>query len=248
MLNNKLTNNKTMKIYLLMISTIIIFVLIGILMLKYSVEGEKNLPFNLTKIGILGTGDIEIIQDKGNKLTGEILAKNNIYFYIDKNKGYKKEEIVSKIIFDNFKITKNNEKGEVKIYRPSKEDNIYEYNKEYEIKDVLEYNGAENTNTENLKIGNQGGLIGLSIAIRNLGQYIPIKNEKFVSDGTLLNKSKVTLEDIQMQISFDLTIQTKSDKKFKANIILDLPNGDILKEGVKITEKTDTTQFIFKRI
>lgn len=248
MLNNNSINKKTINMYIFIIFIIIIFIVVGILMLKYHVEGEKNLPFNLTKIGIISTGDTVVTNDTEGNLKAELIAKNNIYFYIDKNPKYNKEEIITKILFDNFVITKTNEKGEVKIYKPSKNDNIYEYSEQYEIKDSLEYNGADVTNTETIEIGNQGGLIGLSIAIRNLGEYTPTKNEKLISDGTLLNKGNVTLEDTQIKASFDITIQTESGNKFKSNIILDLPTGNILQDGVNAIEKTDATQFIFKRI
>ena len=49
------------------------------------------------------------------------------------------------------------------------------------------------------------------------------------------------------KISFDVTILLESDISFKGNIELELPVGDIAKEGSSSLEITDTKNIVFKR-
>ena len=58
-------------------------------------------------------------------------------------------------------------------------------------------------------------MIGFSITSDNLGEYIFSENEKLPSDGRLLAKAGIKEEDINLQISFDLIIETESEHKFK---------------------------------
>ena len=135
----------------------------------------------------------------------------------------------------------------VNIYRPTTSVETYDYSDEYKIQDSLEYLGGQSTNTETLQINNQGGLIGFSITSDNLGEYVFDENEKLPSDGRLLDKAGIKSEDINFKISFDLIIETESNHKFKANIVLDLPTGNILEEGVGTLEDTELENVIFKR-
>ena len=159
---------------------------------------------------------------------------------------YKKDEAIKKISFENFQVTKTNDNMVVEIYKPTTTVNTYNYSEEYKIQN-LEYVGGQSTNTETLQINNQGGLIGFSIASDNLGEYIFSENEKLPSDGRLLEKAGIKAEDMNFNISFDLIIETESNHKFKANITLDLPTGNILQDGVGTLEDTELTNVIFKR-
>ena len=51
------TDSKKQMIKLVIAITILIFVLVivGILMIKYEVEGETNMPFKLSKVIVVGT-------------------------------------------------------------------------------------------------------------------------------------------------------------------------------------------------
>lgn len=236
------------KKYIFMLLISFVMLAVGLIMLKYSVEGEKNLPFNLEKLLVVSTADSIVTTDEKNNLTAEIIAKNDIYFHINKNVEYKKEAIIDKIIIDNLKVVKTPNIGEIKMYFPNQINNKYEINEKYEIKNKLEYIGKETTDTSILQISNQGGIIGFSIISRNLGSYNPNKNEKIQSDGTLLNKANVSLNDIKEKISFDLTIVTENGINFKSNIVLDLPSGDIITNGVVTKDETKNIEIIFKRV
>ncbi len=226
---------------------IIIMLIATLLMFKYQIEGEKNLPFNIKKINVISTAESNITQDEEGIWHAGILQKNDVFFTIEKNSNYKKEEAIKKISFENFQTTKSNEEIIINIYRPTTSMNSYKYTDEYKIENSLEYLGGLSTNSETLQINNQGGLVGFSITTDNLGEYIFSENEKLPSDGSLLAKAGVKEEEIKFNISFDLIIETESGKKFKSNIKLDLPTGNILEEGIGSLEDKELKDIVFKR-
>lgn len=247
MKRSSFSKKRIIHIYIVIFILIMIIAIAGLLMFKYHVEGEKKLPFNVKKINIVSTAESNITQDEEGIWHAGILQKNDVFFIIEKNSDYKKEDAIKKVRFENFQIIKLNENMIVDIYRPTTSVNTYSYSDEYKIQDSLEYLGGLATNTETLQINNQGGLIGFSITSDNLGEYIFSENEKVPSDGTLLAKAGVEVGDINFQISFDLIVETESEHKFKANIILDLPTGNILEDGVGTLEDTELNDIIFKR-
>jgi len=232
--------------FVIIFIVIMIMLIASLLMFKYHVEGETNLPFVIKKINIISTAESDLNQDEEGIWHAGILQKNDIFFTIEKNTNYKKEEIIKQISFENFEVTKTNENMVVEIYRPTISASTYNYSEEYKVQ-RLDYQGGQSTNTEVLQINNQGGLIGFSITSGNLGEYIFSENEKLPSDGRLLAKAGIKEEDINFKISFDLIIETESDHKFKANIVLDLPTGNILEEGVGSLENTEFENIVFKR-
>lgn len=248
MIQTNFSKKRVIHKHVIILIVVIILLTALSLMFKYHIEGEKNLPFNVKKVDIVSTAESNIIQDEEQIYHAKISQKNDIYFIIEKNSNYKKEEAIKKISFNNFQIIKTNDNMEIKIYRPDISVNSYKYEEEYIIENSIEYEGAQNTNTETLQINNQGGTIGFSIITNNIGEYIFSENEKLQSDGRLLAKAGVTEENIKFKITFDLIIETESEHKFKANITLDLPTGNILEEGVGKLEDTKLDNIIFKRI
>ena len=240
------SKKRTIHAFVLIFILIMIILIASLLMFKYHVEGETNLPFELKKINVISTAESSITQDEEDIWHAGILQKNDIFFVIEKNGEYKKDEAIKKISFENFQVTKTNDNMVVEIYKPTTTVNTYNYSEEYKIQN-LEYVGGQSTNTETLQINNQGGLIGFSVTSGNLGEYIFSENEKLPSDGRLLEKAGIKAEDMNFNISFDLIIETESNHKFKANITLDLPTGNILQDGVGTLEDTELTNVIFKR-
>ena len=244
---NSFSKKRIIHTYVVIVIVIMILLIASLFMFKYHVEGETNLPFNLKKINIVSTAESDLNQDEEGIWHAGILQKNDIFFTIEKNSNYKKEEAIKKVSFENFQVTKMNENMVVDIYRPTTSASTYNYSEEYKIQNSLEYVGGQSTNIEVLQINNQGGLIGFSITSGNLGEYIFSENEKLPSDGRLLAKAGIKLEDINFKISFDLIIETESNHKFKANITLDLPTGNILEEGVGSIEDAQLEKVVFKR-
>lgn len=128
-------------------------------MLKYEVEGENNMPFELSQIVIVSTAE-GLHTDGENTWNLNLVQNNDIYLHISKNKNYREKEIIKNIVLDNFKINKEPQKGKVVIYRPSKDENKYfEYSDEYIVNESLVYVGSEEENVKELQIANQGGVI-----------------------------------------------------------------------------------------
>lgn len=241
------SKKRIIHIYVVIFIVVMLILTAALFMFKYHVEGEKNVPFNIRKINIISTAESSLNQDENGIWHAGILQKNDISFVIEKNSKYKKEEAIKKISFDNFQIIKENENMLVNIYRPTTSVNTYNYIDEYKIQNSLEYCGSQATNTEELQINNQGGLIGFSITSDNLGEYIFTENEKVPSDGKLLAKVGIKPEDMNFKILFDLIIETETGHKFKSNMVLDLPTGNILQDGVGTLEDTELNDVIFKR-
>ena len=141
-----------------------------------------------------------------------------------------------------------NQDIQVNIYRPGVTANDYIYTEEYIVENNLEYVGALSTNTENLQINNQGGLIGFSVVSNNIGEYVFSVNEKIPGDGKIFKLAGIQENDIKFKISFDMIIETSKGNKFKSRISLDLPTGNIIEEGVGTLEATSLEKVIFKRI
>ena len=237
-------------IHLVIIVFIVIMLIFisGILVLKYSVEGEQNLPFKIKKINIISTAESDIKQDDEENWHAGILQKNDVFLIIEKDENYKKIDTIKNIKIENIKIEQSNKNALIDIFRPTTNEFNYAYIDRYKIKQELQYEGALETNIENLQINNQGGIIGFSVTQKNLGEYNFSINEKVPSDGKLLAKAGLTDNDIKFSISFDMIIETGNENKFKTNINLELPIGNILKEGVSTEENSNLENIIYKRI
>lgn len=227
----------------------VILVIVVIIIMKYNVEGEKNLPFKLSKITIISTAEgIEDSQnDKDVKWKLNILQNNDLYFTILKNENYDKEDIIESVKIENIKIVTKPKIGEIKVYMPNSSDGrVYQYKDEYIITDKLEYIGSNTNNAKTLEIGNQGGNVLMSFVNNGIGIYESNDDVIIKHDGSLINKLGKTKEDLNFSVSLDLVIKV-TNKSYRTNINLDLPCGDIIQEGTSTYEITDTDRFIFKR-
>ena len=185
---------------------VLIIVVIGLLILKYDVEGEKNMPFKLSSIIVISGA--EGYQDKENpdyKWDVEIYQNNDIYLNIEKNKNYKETELIKSIQIENIKVNKIPEIGTFKFYRTSSQENVFTYKEEYEIKDKLEYTGDLNTDLNNLKISNQGGTIILR-AVNKTGQKYKSNEKQLEHNGKLLEKVNTSYNQVKAIVEFDLVI------------------------------------------
>lgn len=247
MKRSSFSKKRIIHIYAIIFVVIIILLFACALMFKYHVEGEQNLPFNLKKFNIISTAESALNQDEEGTWQAKILQKNDIFFVVEKNSDYKKDETIKKVSFENFQVAKSNEDMIINIYKPTTSIDKYTYSEEYKIKNSLEYQGGLNTNAQVLQINNQGGLIGFSVTSDNIGEYVFKENEILPSDGRLLAKANVNLEDIKFELSFDIIIETNENHRFKTNMKIDLPTGNILEEGVGTLEDSELTNVVFKR-
>ena len=111
---------------------------------------------------------------------------------------------------------------------------------------VLEFNGAKSSNSKNMEISNQGGIIVFRNALDNIGNYISNDDDE-VNHTELLKKLSIKSEDIKFKVSFDIIINLNSKKTYKANVELELPINDIVNEGIQSVEYTDLENIKLKR-
>lgn len=246
----KKTKNKTLKKCLILLFLALIFSVVLFIMYKYHVEGEKNIPFSITKLITISSAETEDLEQNDGLYQANIVQNNDIFIAIEKNKNYSKEDSIKSITFNNFNIIKQGSVGKIKIYRTSEEQKKYKYSENYEMKDSIEYLGDLNTNLkmEKMTIANQGGLLEFSIILDELGKITYEDNENITSDGTLLNRLNLSHEDIKTSISFDMIIKLNSGNTFKTTIYLELPCGNILEDGVCTTENYSLDKLVYKRV
>ncbi len=146
----------------------LIVTIVCLLILKYEVEGEDNMPFELTQLVVVSTAEGKDIE--GEKTWNFNLTQyNDIFLTISKNKNYKETEIIKKVIIENLKVEEKPIKGEIVAYMiSSSRDTTYEYKDEYLIKDNLQFKGDEETNLKERTIANQGGVISFRYVNTNL--------------------------------------------------------------------------------
>ena len=244
---SELKNKKIIHICIILSIIVIILIFAGIIMLRYQVEGEKNLPFELSKMIIVSTAEgneIETIDE--NRWNFSVNQNNDIYLEIQKNNEYNKNASIKNLTFENFIIEKNNGTDNIKLYRANADGKIVE-DEQHLINNSITYEGSKESNLDELKISNQGSVILLRSVNQNVCE-VRNNDETIVHDGTLLNKGNVNSEDLHYKLSFDIIIETNKNIKYKGTISIDLPTGDIETEGKAQTEKTDFSDIIFKRI
>lgn len=245
----EIPRKKSNQKYIILFFLILIFCTTFFIMYKYHVEGEKNLPFNITNFVVVSSAKTEAVEINENIYEAQVIQKNDMYISFEKNKDYSKEDAIKKIIINNFQVIEKGKKGTVKLYRTSLGTNKFNYTENYEIKDSIEYIGSKETNLklEDMTISNQGGLVELSITIDDLGKITYSENDNISADGSLLNRLQLTKEDIKCKISFDLIIELIGGNTFKTIITMELPTGDIVNSGVS-TNEIDIEKLVFKRI
>ena len=160
MKTKEIFDKRSVHLYILIAVIVIALAIVGFLMLKYHVEGEKNLPFEIKQISVISTAKGGTTSKGEDELWHTNLSQqNDIYIQIEKNSNYKNEETIKRVTLENFAIIREGGLGEITIYRPSGQVDEYNYSKETAILDRIEYRGAQLTDTEILEINNQGGVI-----------------------------------------------------------------------------------------
>ena len=227
----------------------LILTIIALIIYKYEIEGEKNMPFIISNLVVVSNAEgQQLSEENNNYLWNENIYQNNdIYINIEKNKNYKETEIIKKINITNIMVNKQPEIGKIEIYRANNEEGEnFVYKDELKINNEIIFNGNIQTNIKNLEIANQGGTIFFRILNNTEKQYL--SNDNIIEhNGKLLEKVGISYEQIKFNISFDIIISLESDIEYKATVNLELPVGDIIKEGSSNIELKDMDKIIFKR-
>lgn len=244
---SELKGKKIVHICVILGIIVLILIIAGIIMLRYQVEGETNLPFELTKMIVVSTAEsneIEAVAD--TKWNFSVNQYNDIYLEIQKNDEYTKNINIKNITFENFVIEKNSGAENIKLYRANSEGKVVE-DEAHLVGSSLTYKGEKETNLDELKISNQGSIILLRSVNQNVCE-VRSNDEEIIHDGTLLAKGNANSEDLNYKLSFDVVIETSRDIKYKGTISIELPTGDVQTQGKTQLEKTDFSDVIFKRM
>lgn len=227
----------------------IMLVVIAMQLLKYHVEGETKLPFDLSKVLIISTADAVGKEDSENLWDLSILQNNDIYIQIDLDRASAKNDTLRKVYLENFDIINAPQKGEPKIYRPTNDkDLIYLYKEENLVTNSLEYVVSNKNNIKNLEISKDGGLVSFSSSSINVAQYVSNDDSEIKYDGTLLKKADISEEQVKYDINFDIIVEMESKKKYKATITLTLPLNGLIDNGTVQKELESLDNIVFKRI
>ena len=246
---SELKNKKIVHVCIILGIIAIVLVIAGIIMLRYQVEGEKNLPFELSKIIVVSTAEgNEIEPVDGARWNFSVNQNNDIYIQIQKNDEYKQNTNIKNITFENFNIEKANGAEKINYIEliPKTRDLVTE-DDAHLVNNTLNYKGAKENNLDALEISNQGGIILLRSVNQNVCE-VRNNDESIVHDGTLLAKENVNPEDLEYKLSFDIIIETNKNIKYKGTVSLLLPTGNIETDGKSQMEKTDFSDVIFKRM
>ncbi len=229
----------------------IIIIMVFMIILQYQIEGEKNMPYTLSKVTVISTAEGEQNTDNAEetaKWNLTVNQNNDVYFFIDKNETVAKDELIESIIIQNITVTKTPMRGTIKTFMPSStEGRTFNYDENYLVRDKLEYKGGAISNPKTLEVGSQGGSILIRFSNTNVGEFISDENIEIKHDGTLLTKVGVSEEEVKGQINFDMIMQINKIK-YKANITIDIPCKAICEEGTTTMEITDPSKFVFKRV
>ena len=235
--------------HICMIMVIIIAIIFTALMfiLRYDENGEENMPFCITKISIISTVDGKDVENSSNKWELNVIQNNDIYIYIEKNEEYKKQETIKSVTLDNFQITEIPKIGELNIYKPVQNANSIFENLSENIAKEIKYTGDLESNIQNMKISNQGGIIAFRVANDNIGKYISNEDEE-INYNKLLSKMNIKEEEIKAKISFDLKLELDSRITFKATLEQDIPIEEIVEKGRTTKEIVELKNVVFKRL
>ncbi len=241
-------SKKILNICIVLIIIVAIIFIAFMFVLQYSVNGETNMPFEVSKISIISSTDGKDLRDSLYKWNITGIQNNDIYIYIEKNDEYSKQETIKNIKLDDFNVSQKPNVGEIKIYRPIENENsLFENEDENEISE-LEFTGSDSTNAKKLKISNQGGILEFRCANNNIGTYLSNDDEE-INYNELIKKININENDLMAKISFDITITLNSGKVFKAeDVLLQVPNVGIVEKGTIGQEYTDLNEIVFKRI
>lgn len=232
---------------LFLFCVMIILMIVISIMVKYHVEGEKTLPYGLSKIFVISTVEGTPIDDGQNIWNINVKQANDLYFYIDKNEVT--EETIKQITIENFNVTKAPTKGEVAIYRPTGDlGKTYTHSEQNYLQESITYTGATIDDLKTLEIANNGGVISCRVALNNLGTYISNDSTEITYDGRLLQNIGISEEEIKFALSFDILIETNENVIYQGTISLELPAEGMIENGSANFEITDFSDVVFKRI
>lgn len=224
------------------------FLITILLTIKYNVEGERNMPFELSKITIKST--LDATNNESENLWDINLSQNNdIVIYINKNNNSKSDEKIKAVRLINKYIDTTPIKGNVKMYLPTSNEKNKTYLNHAEdcMATDVEYIGNTFNNYERREIAEDGGQLAFRISNENIATYVSNDDLEVVYNKSLFEKAGVSENEIIFSTKLDLIIETTKNTKYKGTINLELPVGNFENSGIVSKEITDFSNVVFKR-
>lgn len=240
--------------------------------MKYQVEGEKQVPFRIGKVIVISSAattdatnleneatqnsEVNQTEDEAQTQTEaenyiwneRVVQTNDLYIYLDKDENYKKDQVIRSVKIDNIQILENVKLGKIQVYMPnSLDDGLYKYANEFLVNSSLTYKGGAADNVKALEIGNQGGCVCISFANVGLGDYKSNEAQEIEQGGSILSQMNIQNDDLKFKVSFDLIIEVE-DKTYKTNLVFDLPINELVGQKETHTEIKDFSKTIYKRL
>ena len=212
---------------------------------KYKVEGERKMPFKLSKVTVVSTVEGEENKGTEEKWNLNIYQNNDVYFSIEKNEESDKQDIIQTVTIQNIKVIKSPKAGRIVTFMPnSSEGRLFNNSEETLVEEKLTYRGSNKSDSKTLEIANQGGTGVVRFSVAELGKYISNEDEEIRHDYSMLEKVGITKEQVEFELSFDLAINLKEDS-YVTTIKLKLPCDNIEEKGTSSLELKE--DFIFRK-
>lgn len=250
-----MVNKKVQRIKLIIAIIVVILVAVALIIRidNYNKNGEKNMPYSISKLIVVSTarqyGDMDNapVEEAESLWNFDIVQNNDVYIEVGNNS--KNNEKIQNITINNIDIVEAPKKGNLNVYMPnSLEGERYTYTDEYQVHESLTYRGSDENSYNNLQINRSGGLISISFANKEIGKYSSGEDVEVTFDGRMLSKLNLTDDDLKSKVAFDLIIELDDGKKYSGRIELEINCNGLVENGTAQMEITDFSNVVFKRI
>ena len=240
------SKKKVLKKYAFIAFLVIAIIISILLMVKYNVEGEKNLPLTLKEIDIISTIYAQSTNGE-NILESSVEQDNDIYIMCQKNE--KIDSKVESIKIENLKVEKTSELGTIKILKPTSNEklNYFKNSTEDFRGKTLEYFAGISDDMERQEFYQDGGTIAFRISNQELGTYI-LTEDGIEYNENLLEQLGTSSEEIKLKVTFDIILVVSDNEQYKGTVNLELPIESFGKKGEVKGRITDFKDVIFKKV
>ena len=241
---------------LMLIAKIVVFTLLIVIMYFLGMYLRRNDPlFQIKQVYIRSSAGGNEAENNPTKYWNlNLFQDNQIYI----NLGLREDLLqtnnpnrrIKSVSIENVKLSSEPSLlGTLKLYKISTDkDKLFEYIPENQFQNRLDYFVTElKPNVYENEVGVYGGQLNFAVVNENLLSYKYENEEEIIYDGTLLAKANIEEKDIKFKVYFDVVLVTESNKKYIANIEMNLPYGNILENGTEINKNADIGKFVYSK-
>lgn len=261
---------------ILLIVTATAFALFTVM--KYQVEGEKQVPFRIGKVIVISsasTTDATNVKEENSQEQNEnqsteenqteteatpqeeqenyiwnekVVQTNDLYIYLDKDTNYKKDQVIRSVKIDNIQILENVKLGKIQVYMPNSLDDGL-----YKYANEYLVNSSltyKGGVADNVKALEIGNQGGcICISFANVGLGDYKSNDaQEIEQGGTI-LSQMNIQNEDLKFKVSFDLIIEvEDKTYKTNLVFDLPIDELVGQKETHTEITDFSKTIFKRL